>query len=74
MTNALINREMSDYLSDMFHYLPVITLTGPRQSGKTTICRTVFPELPYTNFEDLSTLAEAQSDPKAFLAKSLEKI
>lgn len=69
MTNALINREMSDYLSDMFHYLPVITLTGPRQSGKTTICRTVFPELPYTNFEDLSTLAEAQSDPKAFLAK-----
>ena len=69
MTNALINREMSDYLSDLFHYLPVITLTGPRQSGKTTICRTVFPELPYTNFEDLSTLAEAQSDPKAFLAK-----
>lgn len=30
---------------------PVITLTGPRQSGKTTLCRTAFPEKPYSNLE-----------------------
>jgi hypothetical protein len=60
---------MSDYLSDLFHHLPVITLTGPRQSGKTTLCRKVFSDLPYTNLEDVSTLSEVRNDPKAFLAK-----
>ena len=69
MNNPLIHREMSDYLSDLFHYLPVITLTGPRQSGKTTLCRKVFSDLPYTNLEDVSTLSEVRNDPKAFLAK-----
>jgi len=47
----------------------VITLTGPRQSGKTTLCRKAFPNLPYANLEDISTLAEARMDPKAFLGK-----
>ncbi|MBQ6192865.1 MAG: ATP-binding protein [Prevotella sp.] len=46
--------------------MPVITLTGPRQSGKTTLCRKMFPELPYVSLEDADTLAEVQADPKAF--------
>ncbi|MBO7068035.1 MAG: ATP-binding protein [Bacteroidaceae bacterium] len=54
---------------DVFRYLPVVTLTGPRQSGKTTLCRELFPNLPYANLEDVSTLVEMQTDPKAFLAK-----
>lgn len=60
---------MASYIESLFKYLPVITLTGPRQSGKTTLCRTVFSSLPYTNLEDASTLAEVRMDPKAFLAK-----
>lgn len=59
--NSLINREMAPTMANIFRYLPVITLTGPRQSGKTTLCRKVFASLPYANLEDASTLAEARS-------------
>lgn len=69
MDSPLINREMASYMANLFRYLPVITLTGPRQSGKTTLCRTIFADLPYTNLEDVSTLAEVRTDPKAFLSK-----
>ena len=60
---------MASSIDEIFRYLPVITLTGPRQSGKTTLCRKVFSELPYANLEDASTLAEVRLDPKAFIAK-----
>jgi uncharacterized protein len=48
---------------------PVVTLTGPRQSGKTTLCRQAFPHLPYANLEDANTRAFAQTDPRGFLAQ-----
>lgn len=67
--NNLINRSLTPYISKIFNFLPVITLTGPRQSGKTTLCRCLFGELPYTNLEDAATLAEMEYDPKGFLAK-----
>ena len=69
MNNKLINRDLESTIKEVFNYFPVITLTGPRQSGKTTLCRMAFPDMPYVNFEDLSTLAEVQSDPKGFLGK-----
>lgn len=69
MNNRLINRNLESTIKDVVNYFPVITLTGPRQSGKTTLCRMAFPDMPYVNFEDLSTLAEVQSDPKGFLGK-----
>ena len=69
MNKPLISRMLSATIKDVFRYLPVVTLTGPRQSGKTTLCRELFPHLPYANLEDVSTLAEVQTDPKAFLAK-----
>lgn len=69
MINKLISRSLAVSIKEVFRYLPVVTLTGPRQSGKTTLCRELFPHLPYANLEDVSTLAEVQTDPKAFLAK-----
>lgn len=60
---------MSSTLSGIFTYLPIITVTGPRQSGKTTLCRYLFPDLPYANLEDVSLRTEIQSDPKAFLER-----
>ena len=60
---------MSSSISEAFRYLPVVTLTGPRQSGKTTLCRELFPELPYANLEDAAVMDEVQADPKAFLGK-----
>jgi len=48
---------------------PVIGITGPRQSGKTTLARVLFPHLPYVNLENLDIRIQAKSDPRAFLAR-----
>ena len=69
MINKLIERDMTSALEGIFTYLPIITLTGPRQSGKTTLCRSLFTDLPYVNLEDMALLAEVKSDPKAFLER-----
>ena len=46
---------------------PVLTITGPRQSGKTTLAKYLFPSLPYYNFENPDTRRFATLDPRAFL-------
>ena len=51
---------------------PVVALTGPRQSGKTTLARQAFADLPYVNLEDIDTRELAQSDPRRFLAHHAE--
>ena len=43
----MIERSIEPILKDLAEKLPVITITGPRQSGKTTLCRKVFPDTPY---------------------------
>ena len=63
MSKVLINRTLASSFSGVFSILPVITLTGPRQSGKTTLCRELFPDLPYVSLEDSDTLAEVQAAP-----------
>lgn len=67
MYNTLINRDISCTLSKVFDFLPIITLTGPRQSGKTTLCRRIYGNLPYVNMEDAATLTQFLDDPKRFL-------
>ena len=47
---------------------PVVTLLGPRQSGKTTLCRKVFAGLKYVNLEAPDTRMFAREDPRGFLA------
>lgn len=69
MGKAFIDRHLSASISEALRYLPVVTLTGPRQSGKTTLCREMFPELPYANLEDATVMDELNADPKAFLNK-----
>jgi len=46
---------------------PAVTLTGPRQSGKSTLCRMVFPKHAYANLDAPDTRAFAISDPRGFL-------
>ena len=48
---------------------PVITVTGPRQSGKTTLCQMAFGDLPYANLEAPDVRLRAETDPRAFLAE-----
>ncbi len=45
-----------------------MVITGPRQSGKTTLVRAVFPDKPYVSLEDLDVRSFAENDPRSFLA------
>lgn len=47
--------------------LPIVTVTGPRQSGKTTFCKAVWGDKPYVLLETPHVLAQALGDPEAFL-------
>ena len=49
--------------------MPAITLTGPRQSGKTILCQELFPNLPYTTLENPAERALALNDPNKFLGQ-----
>lgn len=47
----------------------VVAITGPRQSGKTTLARMCFPEKPYVSFENIDVRHRAELDPHGFLAQ-----
>lgn len=64
----LIDRKIEPVLRSIAAQYPVVTITGPRQSGKTTLCRKVFPDKPYVNLEAPDTRQSAQDDPRGFLA------
>jgi len=51
---------------------PILTITGPRQSGKTTLSRLLAPGLPYFSLEDPDTRALATEDPRAFLRQAID--
>lgn len=65
----MVFRDLTPVLLKAANQAPSITLTGPRQSGKTTLCRAVFPEHPYVTLEAPAERAFAREDPKAFLAQ-----
>ncbi|MBC6419247.1 MAG: ATP-binding protein, partial [Prochloron sp. SP5CPC1] len=66
----LIRRQVEKHLLRLKKQYPVITITGPRQSGKTTLAKLCFPRYFYSTLEDLDTRQEAQNDPRGFLEKS----
>src|SRR5512133_353601 len=61
-----IHRTISDKTLELARQFPVVTITGPRQSGKTTLCRTLFPQKRYINLEDPVTRTFAKEDPRGF--------
>ena len=65
----MITREITPVLLDLFGRYPVVTVTGPRQSGKTTLCRATFPDLAYFNLERPDVREFASSDPLGFLGQ-----
>lgn len=64
----MIKRTLTPVLRQLTAQYPVVTLTGPSQSGKTTLCRVAFPDKPYVNLESPDTREFAHSDPRAFLS------
>jgi predicted AAA+ superfamily ATPase len=63
----MINRLIAPKLQEALQYFPVLSLTGPRQSGKTTLVRSLFPEFRYVTLEDPALRAYANEDPRGFL-------
>jgi uncharacterized protein len=64
----VIRREAIKKLQEMAVKFPILAITGPRQSGKTTIARMSFPEYRYVNLENPDARLFATTDPKGFLA------
>lgn len=65
----MIQRDLQPTLLRWAGVYPVVTLTGPRQSGKTTLCKAAFPDKPYVSLEPLETRAFALEDPRGFLGQ-----
>ena len=63
----MIIRELSQKINLSAQKMPVIAVTGPRQSGKSTLIQQLFPNHTYQNLEDIELRKFALSDPKGFL-------
>ena len=64
----MIPRTLAPTLLRLAKGFPILTLTGPRQSGKTTLCKATFPHLTYVSLEAPDTRRYAREDPRGFLS------
>ncbi|MEE2959244.1 MAG: ATP-binding protein [Myxococcota bacterium] len=65
----MIQREMAPELIQVANEYPVVTILGPRQSGKTTLAKMTFPDYDYCSLEEPDVRNFASTDPRAFLAQ-----
>lgn len=68
----MIPRQAASTLQRLAQGFPVLAITGPRQSGKTTLARAVFPTKPYVSLENPQEREFALTDPQRFLARFAE--
>src|SRR4029077_11704412 len=64
---CMIRRSLQPTLERLARQYPVVTLTGPRQSGKTTLVRETFPDHEYASLEEPDVREYALADPRGFL-------
>ncbi len=67
--SGMINRIAEKTIRNLLHGFPIVTLTGPRQSGKTTLAMAVFKNKPYASLEEPDLRQAASDDPRSFLAR-----
>lgn len=66
---VMIFREAAPILKRLLKSFPIVTVTGPRQSGKSTLVKEIFPEKQYVSFENLTLRKLAKEDPNGFLSQ-----
>ena len=69
----MVERTIKKYILRLIDKFPIISLSGPRQSGKTTLLRNLFPDYYYINLENLDERALLQEDIRGFLGNYSEK-
>lgn len=62
-----IQRAITPRIEEAHRHFPVITITGPRQAGKSTLCKHLFPDYVYVNLERIATRSLASTDPQGFI-------
>lgn len=65
----MIKRDAEDTIHSLFGGFPIVTITGPRQSGKTTIAKAIFRDKPYASLEEPDVRLAAREDPRSFLER-----
>lgn len=65
----MIQRDSEQAIRNLLRGFPIVTLTGPRQSGKTTLARSIFTDRPYASLEDPDVRLIAEDDPRSFLRR-----
>jgi len=63
----MITRDAEKTIHAMLRSFPIVTITGPRQSGKTTLAKAIFTDKPYASLEDPDIRLFARDDPRSFL-------
>lgn len=69
----MIDRTITPKLKHFMKLYPIVLLTGPRQSGKSTLLKNVFPDYNYVSLEDLDERNYAATDPRGFIAAHPDK-
>ena len=70
----MTGRTLKKKLIEASKHYPVVTLTGPRQSGKTTLVRMAFPDYEYVSLEEPDQRTFALEDPRGFLSQFSDKV
>ncbi len=70
----MITRSITPKVLELSRKFPVVAITGPRQSGKTTLIRNIFPDYRYFNLENPMERNFALEDPQGFLAQSKKMV
>jgi AAA+ ATPase superfamily predicted ATPase len=65
----MIKRDVENVIRRLLKGFPIVTITGPRQSGKTTLARAIFSRKPYFSMEDPDVRQLALDDPRALLSQ-----
>lgn len=68
-----IERTMAKEIRKRINQYPILAVTGPRQSGKTTLLKTLFPDYQYVSLENPDQRSYAQEDPNGFLQQYADK-
>lgn len=69
-----IDRLISSKIKEASNYFPVITITGPRQAGKSTLCRHLFPDYKYVSLERIPVRTAAMEDLEKFMNSLGDKV